>query len=723
MGQRDLTFLLVPIVALFAILIPATGGGRADEAQGVKPADGAAASAPAAETTRRTAADLLNAYGGVSPAAKAEKCLVATLPDPVDAANLSYTYDRYLDGIQRAMEAAGYVLDRFDMPWLDKDLTAAAGPSPAGASEPRFRREPGRLLFRSATPGATIVPPAALVFVVGETPTAGLHKAAFSQAVKEFTASCADGAAGSIPVLGPSFSGSESSLHALLVAHASRRFEVITGSATAIHAGALTAGTQATFKATLAADVDARNHFLMNLADRERSRVVQRLRQLLEPLGLSTIEDRTKVALLVEANTSYGHEAVRGGQAARKVACPLPPDSPLVECIPETIDLIRLPFPLHIASLRGAARDAAQSPSAKPEIVPGRQALTDLNLRDAPAARTVLPLASRTETASIEIVLSTLLKTLEKEHVRYIGLVATDVQDRIFLSQQIRHHLPNSVLFMFSTDLLYLHPDANVDLRGAQVVTSYPLFSENQDWTPSASGPTARLLFPTHTTQGVYNAALALLGLQTSMQEYGYPLDSDKSPPLWLSIVGADGLWPVALLGEADKHDMVPAPHRPGQTRTLSTQNHPWMPAILLLACLVPALFAIVNFAPVLPRQIPRTALSRGPIAKLFSDTIFPGHRFGRRMYLMACFAALCSGYLLTVTLFLLPAIAHLANPGLQWRPAHLSWILELLLMLGLVIVVGTLALFARLVWLERDTRDRRRRLTRLLAMLAVAGG
>ena len=728
MGQRDLSFLLVPVLALFAFLVPMAGGKRAEDVQVREAADNAASTQPA-DTTTRTAADLLKAYAVGSTAGQ---CLIATLPDPIDAANLSYTYDRYLDAIQRAMEAADYVLDRFDMPWLDKAGVPGARSVRAGVeesaaagrtAEPRFRLEPGRLLFRKTKSDGGIVPPAALVFVVGETPTAGIHKAAFSQAVTEYGDSCAERIGGSIPVLGPSFSGSESSLHALLMAHAGRNFTIITGSATAIHADTLTAGTNATFHATLAADVDARNHFLMSVEERERSRPFRRLQDLLHLRRFSTTDERTKVALLVEANTSYGREAVGGSQEVRKATCPLPPGSPLVECVPESIDLIRLPFPLHISSLRGAAReDASQGPAARPELAPGRQALTELNLRDAPAARTVLPLTSRTETASIEIVLATLLQTLEQEHVRYVGLVATDVQDRIFLSQQIRHHLPNSVLFMFSTDLLYLHPDANVDLRGAHVVTNYPLFSANQDWTPAA-GPTTRLLFPTHTTQGVYNAALALLGFEASMQEYGYPLDSDKSPALWLSIVGTDGLWPVALLGEMNTKNMVGTPRWAGTTRTLRTQDHPWIPALLLLVCLVPALFAIVNLAPVLPPQISRTALSRGPIARLFSDTIFPGHRFGRRMYLMACFAALCSAYLLTVTLFLLPTVTHLANPSLDWRAAHLSWMFQLLLVVGLVVVMGTLVLLARLVWVERDSPDGLRRITRRLALLAIGGG
>jgi hypothetical protein len=46
--------------------------------------------------------------------------LIATVPDPIDS-SLGYLFDRYLVSIQRAMEAADYVLDRFELPWLEKE--------------------------------------------------------------------------------------------------------------------------------------------------------------------------------------------------------------------------------------------------------------------------------------------------------------------------------------------------------------------------------------------------------------------------------------------------------------------------------------------------------------------------------------------------------------------------------------------------------------------------
>ena len=179
MGQRDFGFLLVPILALFAILLPGAGspGKRTGApASSHVDADAALDAGPSQPRSGSAAALIADYYGPLASQSelRAQQCLIATLPDPTDAANLSYTYDRYMDAIQRAMEAGGYVLDRFDVPWLDKESGRAAVQTGGAADidrEPRFRKEPARLLFRRAYRDR--LPALALVFVVGETPTAG----------------------------------------------------------------------------------------------------------------------------------------------------------------------------------------------------------------------------------------------------------------------------------------------------------------------------------------------------------------------------------------------------------------------------------------------------------------------------------------------------------------------------------------------------------------------
>lgn len=102
--------------------------------------------------------------------------LVATLPDPKES-RLNYLFDRNLDAIQRALETDGNVLDRFDLPWLDGRGKENASPD---KRSDRHRREPGVILFRHRREERLLA-----LFVIGGTPTSGLHKAALESALDQ----------------------------------------------------------------------------------------------------------------------------------------------------------------------------------------------------------------------------------------------------------------------------------------------------------------------------------------------------------------------------------------------------------------------------------------------------------------------------------------------------------------------------------------------------------
>src|SRR5262245_16632961 len=55
--------------------------------------------------------------------------LIATVPDPIDT-RLDHQFDRALDAIQRAIGSAGYLFDRYWLPW-DRSKTAAPAISPS----------------------------------------------------------------------------------------------------------------------------------------------------------------------------------------------------------------------------------------------------------------------------------------------------------------------------------------------------------------------------------------------------------------------------------------------------------------------------------------------------------------------------------------------------------------------------------------------------------------
>jgi hypothetical protein len=154
------------------------------------------------------------------------------------------------------------------------------------------------------------------------------------------------------------------------------------------------------------------------------------------------------------------------------------------------------------------------------------------------------------------MVLANLLATISRKQIAYVGVLASDTRDKVFLVQQIRKYCPDVRVFTFESDLFYAHPDFQATMQGMLVASTYPLFTRTQPWT----GQTwhKRLQFPDSAAQGVYNAMLALIGDGTAylMVDYGEPvfeagqqgrtIGGKRLPPLWVSAVGNGGLWPVA---------------------------------------------------------------------------------------------------------------------------------------------------------------------------------
>src|SRR5262249_44632261 len=96
--------------------------------------------------------------------------LIATVPDPVDS-RVGWEFDGQLSAIQRAIENDGYVPDRHWLPWR-----CGHGDEAKEAAD-NHRQQPGLLLFRARDR-------VLVLFLVGETPTTGIHKAAFLQALQ-----------------------------------------------------------------------------------------------------------------------------------------------------------------------------------------------------------------------------------------------------------------------------------------------------------------------------------------------------------------------------------------------------------------------------------------------------------------------------------------------------------------------------------------------------------
>jgi hypothetical protein len=627
--------------------------------------------------------------------------LIVTLPDPLAPA-LRAQFDSRLDAIQRAAEADNFIIDRLDFPWPDPMKgTAAKGEAGEGS---RSDREPGLILLRNRKERRLL-----LLFIVGERPTTGIHKRALrsaldqtawlsrwrsasEQAIDPFLSVippvAADSDAPELRLMGPTYSGSADSLAFTLRTWldssnlvAKPRITIVSGSATAIEPG------------QFSAPIDYRMTTIPITAT------------VFAKFVMSAFKAKPdEIALLSEANTAYGR-SFGPGTTNPALAVGEGEPGPTKTGPP----ILYLHFPLHISNLRGAWE-------GRPAIgrLPSPIKASNLPLSRQPDANTdyiVPPYSPRTSVAD-ELVLSTLLTQIHNEHIGYIGLSASDVEDRIFLAKQLRTYCPNAVLVLFNSDLLYLHSDFNLDLRGTLLLSTYPLYNPEQFWTYPFGGHESRVPFSADNDEGVYNATLALLHDEGAMLEYSPPFASEpKRPVLWLSLVGSDRLWPVSFRGPSRTAAGLFTSHGGDRLpNQLFAVAYP-IPLVMLFLLasagyLLFSLLILKHFTPWPGARLNRAARwvwRHEPLsAEAFFETAFEGHAADSEFRLLALerclgllsLALVTAGlYVIVVCFVFLPVGTALAGlPGVAPRVNTLAFALALAVT---VLVLGAIAIWA----------------------------
>ena len=461
-------------------------------------------SEPSLSASVERAADLGDVVKAVDAAHYNLQFMVALVPDPLESGE-PLRFDLTLDAIQQGFGQVGYLPDRFWLPWL------SGKGSREGSTDTLYRRSPGVLLFRQR-------PHLAVVFLIGESPKTGIHKEAFTNALAIASRLRSVAAGPEVEILGPTFSGSAESLRQALRSWpptAARpeyppswpplSFQIATGSATGT-------GLERTLKdfsfcRAVAPDVALQSAGFEFLRDE---------------MGW----DLRKAALLTEADTGYGQSLLGGSKG------------------PWDLALSR--FPSHIADVRNAweqdkTHQQAESRKVdvgKNQIVTGRPAL-DFDLQDREKPEVVIPNFSSLTVPTQDLALSNLLEAISREGFRYVGVMATDIKDRLFLIQKIRQFSPGTVIFTFDNDLLLAHPTYGQDMDGVVVISSAPLFTEGASWLPSSSvvGGRQRRQFVEELQQGIFEAVRHLMGSWIRVR-----------PQVWVSTVGNGASWPMAHL-------------------------------------------------------------------------------------------------------------------------------------------------------------------------------
>ena len=511
--------------------------------------------------------------------------LIATVPNP-ELTHLSLTFDRYIESITWALDDGNlaqesYSFDSYWFPWHADPKAGTDQEQGTAAEKDRARRSdmPGILLFRrrQQSPDPAHLHPEKdllMVFLVGETPTDGINRAAFNQAwdyatnlentplpicrnVRKDSKSC-------VAILGPSFTGSLPSLKLLL----DSRLANSPGPETFVISGAVTGEDPST--STLPKDT----HFCTTIeTDRNRWKVFT---QVFEDLSKGSFWDANgdvsrHFALLGEDQTEYGNMVV------------------------DDTNLLTLRFPRGIARIRNSFE---QLPGlAAP---PRNAAYPDLPLVLRDTGQDTLPTFSQQQSPVSQWgVLVELVATLRREGIRYVGIVATDPLDALFLSRAIRALAPNIRIVLFSADLLFARASDTWDLSGILAVTSYPLISRNQYYARAVRPRRAQ--FANDGAEGVYNACRRMLlpPPETSpispcsaiprnpdgndyLLDYAPPFarpDHQHKPSVWLTILGRNEWWPIAALSVHAESPLLegpaPASHNTEQF-SVEASPRPW---------------------------------------------------------------------------------------------------------------------------------------------------
>jgi len=467
--------------------------------------------------------------------------LLATVPAP------RLGFDGVIESLAHALEAADHTLDRYTLPWTQHPEKGAALCQEYVPGVALFVRSPER--SESGHGPRRLL----LVYLIGESPTAGVHRLAFLRAVHEMATLRAQlppdrcQSCGSVRLLGPSFSGAVASLEQLLEHPAVRDlpFTILSGRATdaAIRPLLERHGRPErpiSYRATVIPDEALQTEFFCYLT---------------ETLGA----DDHDIALLTESSTVFGQAAAQPSGAETQPASPQPQKS--ARCQQPHRPRLTLPVPLHISRLNAAwaaRQQAMQKGAEKQDVASGLdsgagRALPKAASLDNSERTDVIPILSPGTVVATDRALATILTTIAAEKVRYVGLVFTDEQDTLFLTEQVRKFCPDVVLFTFENNILFTHPDARPLLKGMLSVSTYPLFTRNQQWSYPFRGYTHRLQFARDADQGVYNAAVALLGRPELLIEYSQPISRDdplpqRRPPIWVNAVGIEAMIPLTFL-------------------------------------------------------------------------------------------------------------------------------------------------------------------------------
>jgi len=404
--------------------------------------------------------------------------IIATIPDPLGS-HLALQFDRNIDAIERSAEAHGFRFERYWFPWngiLNSEHTTRID-SASDALKQQLREQPGILVFRqfdknlpsSSNKNETDTSTYSsrlIVFLVGETPTSGINKVAFTKAatyIKQLrdrfrreqcgpttTASAHDESNlcnDTLPlaVLGPNFSGSFSTLyralHDLHEVHYVAYSDVVSPTTTV-----------RPIIETFQHELKAESLGILTQISPFDGVTEDAMLVHLESLGYN----RREIAYLSEDESSYSPGTER--KDARIATT--------------------LTYPRDLSALRNTWQPTTIT--ITPADISGETSKTQIapfSLHEGPSNELDSPSAFATDQAAPDIdqALSSLIALIRHRRLRVIVVTASNPLDEVYLLQYVHRNAPDVRLATYDQDFLMLRATNYDSLRGTISVTSFPL--------------------------------------------------------------------------------------------------------------------------------------------------------------------------------------------------------------------------------------------------------
>jgi hypothetical protein len=571
--------------------------------------------------------------------------VVATAPNPIST-HLPLMFDRMVEVIQQAAQDDHYSYDSSWFPWneVSKDYSLLGDQRAAEEAQKIQQGQPGVVVFRRALADDkddSSYEDGLVVFVIAEQPTGGIDREEFDNAISWIDRLGALSAGRRLNILGPTFSGSLPSLDQALSSDKLKRpagapqiqISVSTGSVSSELSyrwfqNRMKDNHFGTFQTALEGDPLMVDRFLQYL-DRQKY-----------PLG--------RVAVISEDETAFG---VSGSKPTNKATQADGRDNIRTDKDTEKNHPIYLYYPRDIATLRSAYEQQSIFSTGKQQSNGSATSTTLRGDLSEPASNdhdTVRRYGGQLSPLAQESVLLGISNILQEKQIQFIVLRSTNSLDQIFLAQFLRRAYPAARIVLDGADLLFQRGAEGSSLRGVMVLSTYPLLSWQQDWTPSLLNPRSGSyrIFGEDLAEGLYIAARELfldpkLGTDVAINNYAAPAwalapnesGDDPRPATWLSVIGHHQFWPVAVLNSyplsiSTAHELLQtaSSRHDRAVPTDDADKHPLrIPTelvALLIACSVwsflhlvwcwrgaiqpfPSLFRLAHFAPLQRKQHP----------------------------------------------------------------------------------------------------------------------